>query len=275
MKKEEKEEEAMAQEKRLKERMGKIKHKIMVMSGKGGVGKTTVAVNLALTLAAKGYEVGIMDADVHGPNVPKMLGIEDESPDVTEEGIVPVFVPPRVKVMSLAFLLQSKDTPVVWRGPLKMGVIKQFLTDVLWGDLDFLIADLPPGTGDEPLSVAQLVPEIDGAIIVTTPQDVALLDSRKSVTFAKKLGIPVIGIIENMSGFKCPKCGETIDLFKTGGGERAAIDMGVPFLGRIPIEVNIVLSGDSGIPFVLEHESEAAQSFRAIVDNIEYIMKGE
>ena len=275
MKKEEKEEEAMAQEKRLKERMGKIKHKIMVMSGKGGVGKTTVAVNLALTLAAKGYEVGIMDADVHGPNVPKMLGIEDESPDVTEEGIIPVFVPPRVKVMSLAFLLQSKDTPVVWRGPLKMGVIKQFLSDVLWGDLDCLIADLPPGTGDEPLSVAQLVPEIDGAIIVTTPQDVALLDSRKSVTFAKKLGIPVIGIIENMSGFKCPKCGETIDLFKTGGGERAAIDMGVPFLGRIPIEVNIVLSGDSGIPFVLEHESEAAQSFGAIVDNIEYIMKGE
>ena len=275
MKKEGKEEEAMAQGKRLKERMGKIKHKIMVMSGKGGVGKTTVAVNLALTLAAKGYEVGIMDADVHGPNVPKMLGIEDESPDVTEEGIIPVFVPPRVKVMSLAFLLQSKDTPVVWRGPLKMGVIKQFLSDVLWGDLDCLIADLPPGTGDEPLSVAQLVPEIDGAIIVTTPQDVALLDSRKSVTFAKKLGIPVIGIIENMSGFKCPKCGETIDLFKTGGGERAAIDMGVPFLGRIPIEVNIVLSGDSGIPFVLEHESEAAQSFRAIVDNIEYIMKGE
>ena len=275
MKKEGKEEEAMAQEKRLKERMGKIKHKIMVMSGKGGVGKTTVAVNLALTLAAKGYEVGIMDADVHGPNVPKMLGIEDESPDVTEEGIIPVFVPPRVKVMSLAFLLQSKDTPVVWRGPLKMGVIKQFLSDVLWGDLDCLIADLPPGTGDEPLSVAQLVPEIDGAIIVTTPQDVALLDSRKSVTFAKKLGIPVIGIIENMSGFKCPKCGETIDLFKTGGGERAAIDMGVPFLGRIPIEVNIVLSGDSGIPFVLEHESEAAQSFGAIVDNIEYIMKGE
>ncbi|CAD6491845.1 MAG: Iron-sulfur cluster carrier protein [Candidatus Argoarchaeum ethanivorans] len=275
MKKEEKEEEAMAQEKRLKERMGKIKHKIMVMSGKGGVGKTTVAVNLALTLAAKGYEVGIMDADVHGPNVPKMLGIEDERPDVTEEGIVPVFVPPRVKVMSLAFLLQSKDTPVVWRGPLKMGVIRQFLSDVLWGDLDCLIADLPPGTGDEPLSVAQLVSGIDGAIIVTTPQDVALLDSRKSVTFAKKLGIPVIGIIENMSGFKCPKCGETIDLFKTGGGERAAIDMGVPFLGRIPIEVNIVLSGDSGIPFVLEHESEAAQSFGAIVDNIEYIMKGE
>ncbi|RLG25460.1 ATP-binding protein [Methanosarcinales archaeon] len=273
MKKEE--EEAMAQKKRLKERMGKVKHKIMVMSGKGGVGKTTVAVNLALTLAAKGYEVGIMDADIHGPNVPKMLGIEDEQPDVSEEGIIPFFVPPRVKVMSIAFLLQDKDTPVVWRGPLKMGVIKQFLTDVLWGDLDCLIADLPPGTGDEPLSVAQLIPGIDGAIVVTTPQDVALLDSRKSVTFAKKLGVPVIGIIENMSGFKCPKCGEVIDLFKIGGGERAAMDMGVPFLGRIPIEVNIVLSGDSGIPFVLEHESEAAQSFKRIVDNIEYIMKGE
>jgi len=270
-----KDEETMAQEKRLKERMGRVKHKIMVMSGKGGVGKTTVTVNLALTLAAKGYEVGIMDADIHGPNIPKMLGIEDEHPDVSEAGITPIFVPPRVKVMSLAFLLQSKDTPVVWRGPLKMGAIKQFLSDVSWGDLDCLIIDLPPGTGDEPLSVAQLIPEIDGAIVVTTPQDVALLDSRKSVTFAKELNMPVIGIIENMSGFKCPKCGEEIDLFKIGGGERAAADMGVPFLGRIPIEVNIVLSGDSGIPFVLEHGSEAASAFEAIVDNMEHIVKGE
>jgi ATP-binding protein involved in chromosome partitioning len=270
-----KDEEAMAQENRLLVRMGRVKHKVMVMSGKGGVGKTTVAVNLALTLAAKGYEVGIMDADIHGPNVPKMLGIEDERPRVSEEGITPVFVPPRLKVMSLAFLLQSRDTPVVWRGPLKMGAIRQFLTDVFWGDLDYLIIDLPPGTGDEPLSVAQLIPHIDGAIIVTTPQDVALLDSRKAVTFAKELGMPVIGIIENMSGFKCPKCGEAINLFKIGGGKRAASDMSVPFLGRIPIEVMIVLSGDSGIPFVLEHESEAASAFEAIVDSIEHIVKGE
>ena len=268
-------EKAMAQEKRLKERMGRVKHKIMVMSGKGGVGKTTVAVNLALALAARGYEVGIMDADIHGPDVPKMLGIEDEHPEVAEGSISPVFVPPRLKVMSLAFLLANKDTPVVWRGPLKMGAIRQFLSDVLWGDLDCLIIDLPPGTGDEPLSVAQLIPEIDGAIIVTTPQDVALLDSRKAVTFAKELGMPVIGIIENMSGFKCPKCGEAIDLFKIGGGERAATDMGVPFLGRIPIEVKIVESGDSGIPFVLAHESEAASAFETIVDSIEHIVKGE
>ncbi len=268
-------EERMAQEKRLKERMERVKHKIMVMSGKGGVGKTTVAVNLALALAARGYEVGIMDADIHGPDVPKMLGIEDEHPEVSEGSISPVFVPPRVKVMSLAFLLASKDTPVAWRGPRKMGAIRQFLSDVFWGDLDCLIIDLPPGTGDEPLSVAQLIPHIDGAIVVTTPQDVALLDSRKAVNFAKKLGMPVIGIIENMSGFKCPKCGEVIDLFKIGGGERAATDMGVPFLGRIPIEVNIVLSGDSGIPFVLAHESEAASAFEAIVDRIEHIVKGE
>jgi Mrp family chromosome partitioning ATPase len=265
-------EERMAQEKRLKERMERVKHKIMVMSGKGGVGKTTVAVNLALTLAARGYEVGIMDADIHGPDVPKMLGIEDEHPEVSEGGISPVFVPPRLKVMSLAFLLASKDTPVAWRGPRKMGVIRQFLSDVFWGDLDCLIIDLPPGTGDEPLSVAQLIPHIDGAIVVTTPQDVALLDSRKAVNFAKKRGMPVIGIIENMSGFKCPKCGETIDLFKIGGGERAATDMGVPFLGRIPIEVNIVISGDSGIPFMLAHESEAASAFEAIVDSIEHIV---
>ncbi len=265
----------VAQEKRLKERMERVKHKIMVMSGKGGVGKTTVAVNLALTLAVKGYEVGIMDADIHGPNVPKMLGIEEEHPQVSKEGITPVFIPPRVKVMSLAFLLADKDTPVVWRGPRKMGAIRQFLSDVFWGDLDYLIIDLPPGTGDEPLSVAQLIPQIDGTIVVTTPQDVALLDSRKSVNFAKELSTPVIGIIENMSGFKCPKCGETIDLFKIGGGERAAKDMSVPFLGRVPIEVKIVESGDSGIPFMLKHKSEAAEAFETIVDNIEHFVKGD
>jgi ATP-binding protein involved in chromosome partitioning len=261
------------QDERLKERMANVKHKILVMSGKGGVGKTTVAINLALTLATKGYEVGVMDADIHGPNVPKMLGIEDSHPDVSEEGISPVFVPPRLKVMSLAFLLESKDTPIVWRGPLKMGAIKQFLSDVFWGDLDYLIVDLPPGTGDEPLSVAQLIPDIDGAIIVTTPQDVALLDSRKSVSFARALGIPVIGIIENMSGFKCPNCGEVIDLFKIGGGERSAADMGVPFLGKIPIEIKIVESSDSGIPFVLEHKSEAADAFEVIVDRVKEIVE--
>ena len=263
----------MEQDNRLKERMANVKHKILVMSGKGGVGKTTVAINLALTLATKGYEVGVMDADIHGPNVPKMLGIDDLRPDVAEDGISPVLVPPRLKVMSLAFLLESKDTPVVWRGPLKMGAIKQFLSDVFWGDLDYLIVDLPPGTGDEPLSVAQLIPDIDGAIIVTTPQDVALLDSRKSVSFARAIGMPVIGIIENMSGFKCPNCGEVIDLFKIGGGEHSAADMDVPFLGRIPIEPKIVESGDSGIPFVLEHESEAADAFEAIVDRVKEMVE--
>ena len=157
----------------------------------------------------------------------------------------------------------------------KWGAIRQFLSDVFWGDLDYLIIDLPPGTGDEPLSVAQLIPHIDGAIVVTTPQDVALLDSRKAVNFAKELSTPVIGIIENMSGFKCPKCGETIDLFKIGGGERAAKDMSVPFLGRVPIEVKIVESGDSGIPFMLKHKSEAAEAFETIVDNIEHFAKGD
>ncbi|MCK4652189.1 MAG: Mrp/NBP35 family ATP-binding protein [Methanosarcinales archaeon] len=263
----------MGQDNRLKERMANVKHKILVMSGKGGVGKTTVAINLALTLATKGYEVGVMDADIHGPNVPKMLGIEDLRPDVAEDGILPVLVPPRLKVMSLAFLLESKDTPVVWRGPLKMGAIKQFISDVFWGNLDYLIVDLPPGTGDEPLSVAQLIPDIDGAIIVTTPQDVALLDSRKSVSFARAIGMPIIGIIENMSGFKCPNCGEVIDLFKIGGGEHSAADMDVPFLGRIPIEPKIVESGDSGIPFVLEHESEAADAFEAIVDRVKEMVE--
>jgi Mrp family chromosome partitioning ATPase len=258
------------QQKAVDERMANVKHKIMVISGKGGVGKTTVAVNLALTFAMHGLETGLMDADIHGPNVPKMLGIENELPEVNPEGkgIYPVMVPPRVKVMSIAFMLSSRDSPVIWRGPLKMGAIRQFLSDVFWGNLDYLIADLPPGTGDEPLSVAQLIPKMDGAIIVTTPQDVALLDSRKAVNFVRQLKMPVIGIVENMSGFVCPKCGEKIDLFKVGGGERSAMEMGVPFLGRIPINQKIVEAGDSGMPFILEHKSDAAVSFEKIVENV-------
>ena len=220
---------------RLKKSLARIKHKIVVMSGKGGVGKSTVTVNLATALAMRGYEVGILDADIHGPNIPKMLNIEHEDVMSDEDGLMPVLVPPHMKVMSMAFLLQDPDTPVVWRGPIKMGALRQFVAEVKWGDLDFLIVDLPPGTGDEPLTIAQLLEDADGAIIVTTPQDVALLDSRKSVTFAQALKLPVLGIVENMSGLICPHCHNTIDLFKVGGGERAAEQMGVPFLGRDPV----------------------------------------
>jgi len=267
---EKREEEVRAQTKAVKDRMAAIRHKIMVISGKGGVGKTTVAVNLALTLAKKGAEVGLMDADIHGPNVPKMMGIEDERPGASPDGreIYPILIPPRIKVMSIGFLLPDKDSAIIWRGPLKMGAIRQFLSDVVWGDLDYLIVDLPPGTGDEPLSVAQLIPHMDGAIVVTTPQDVALLDSRKAVSFTRQLQMPVIGIVENMSGFSCPFCGKKIDLFKVGGGERAAMDMGVPFLGRIPIDPAIVKAGDNGSPFVLQSHSEAATAFEKMSEQV-------
>jgi len=252
------------------ENLQKIRHKIVVMSGKGGVGKSTVAANLAFSLSMSGSDVGLLDVDIHGPNIPKMLGIEDERVTGDEKGILPILVPPHLKVMSMGFLLSTKDTPVIWRGPVKMGAIRQFLGEVHWGDLDYLIIDLPPGTGDEPLSIAQLIPNSSGAIIVTTPQDVALLDSRKAVTFARTLNMPVIGIIENMSGFACPHCGKTIDLFKTGGGQKAALELQVPFLGKVPIDPKIVETGDSGKPFVLEYsKSESAKVFEEIVKNIE------
>jgi Mrp family chromosome partitioning ATPase len=260
------------QKKVIKERMLDIKHKIAIISGKGGVGKTTTSVNLAMTLAKQGKEVGILDADIHGPNIPKMLGAEDKLPEVGAGKITPVTVPPRIKMMSMAFLLSSKDTPVIWRGPMKMGAIRQFLADVEWGKLDYLIIDLPPGTGDEPLSIAELIPDMDGAIVVTTPQDVALLDSRKAVTFANTLKVPVIGIVENMSGFVCPKCGERIDIFKVDGGKNAALNMGVPFLGAVPLEANVVKSSDNGVPVVLDEESEVSKAFEAITTKVEEIV---
>lgn len=201
-------------------KMQNVKHKIVVMSGKGGVGKSTVAANLAVSLAADAdFTIGVMDADIHGPNIPKILGVEDQILSGDKERIEPGFID-NLKIMSIAFALPDRDAPVVWRGPLKMKAIRQFIEDVNWGELEHLIIDLPPGTGDEPLSISQLIENIDGAIIVTTPQDLALLDSRKAVNFAKKLKLPVIGIVENMSGFVCPNCGEKVNIFKTGGGEK-------------------------------------------------------
>ena len=249
--------------------LAKIKHKIVVMSGKGGVGKSTIATNLAFSLSQNGYEVGLMDVDINGPDIAKMLGIENERLGTVDGGIAPVMVPPHLKVMSMAFLLKDRDTPVIWRGPLKMGAIKQFLGDVKWGNLDYLIIDLPPGTGDEPLSIAQLIPG-GHAIVVTTPQEVALLDSRKAVNFAKTLKMPIIGILENMSGLTCPHCNKRIDLFKTGGGSKAAIDLMVPFLGSIPIDPKIVETGDSGKTFILKYsKSKSAKEFFNIIKKIE------
>ena len=251
--------------------ISKIKNKLVVMSGKGGVGKTTIAVNLASGLAEAGNKVGLMDVDIHGPNVPKMLGIEDRQLELDNEKVVPIKVTENLSVMSMAFLLPDKDMPVIWRGPMKMQLIDQFLGDFEWGELDYLIVDLPPGTGDESLSIAQKIPQAE-AIIVSTPQEVALLDSRKAVNFARSLKMPVLGIIENMSGFACPHCGETIDLFKTGGGERTAKDMDVKFLGRVPIDPQMVLLGDSGSPVVLT-DGESAEAFAEIIKRIEETRK--
>jgi Mrp family chromosome partitioning ATPase len=258
-----------AQDRRVKQNLEKIKNIVVVMSGKGGVGKSTVATNLAFSLSQHGYEVGIMDVDINGPDIAKMLGIEDERMSPVSGGIAPVLVPPHLKVVSMAFLIKDKDTPVIWRGPLKMSAIKQFIGDVQWGDLDYLIIDLPPGTGDEPLSIAQLIPS-GYALIVTTPQDVALLDSRKAVNFAKTLKMPILGILENMSGLKCPHCSKEIELFKTGGGSKAASDLKVPFLGSIPIDPKIVETGDSGQPFVIKYsKSESAKEFSEVIQKIE------
>jgi ATP-binding protein involved in chromosome partitioning len=252
-------------------KLDNVKHKITVMSGKGGVGKSTVSVNLSIAFSMRGFEVGLLDCDIHGPSIPKMLGIEDgHLLGSEEEGIQPVILPPHLNVVSMGFLLSDRDSPVIWRGPLKMTAIRQFLEDVHWGDLDYLIIDLPPGTGDEPLSVAQLLPQIDGVIIVTTPQDVALLSVRKSINFARKLNIPIIGLVENMSGFVCPHCGKSTHIFKTGGGQKACNDLSVPFLGCIPIEARIVECGDDGKPFVLEHkDAPSAKAFNQIVDRIQ------
>lgn len=253
----------------------KIKHKIVVMSGKGGVGKSTIAVNLAYDLSMRGANVGLMDVDLHGPSTLKMLDIETGQVKGDKEGIFPAEVNPHLKVMSMGFFLSSEDTPVIWRGPVKMGAIRQFLEEVHWGELDYLIIDMPPGTGDEPLSIAQLIPDVTGTVIVTTPQDVAILDSKKAVNFAKTLKVPVIGIIENMSGFNCPHCDEYIDLFKSGGGENAARELGVPFLGKIPLNQEIVVCCDDGKPFVAsDSKSESTESFKEIVAKIEDFANG-
>ncbi len=239
---------------KLLSKMCRIQHKIVVLSGKGGVGKSTVAVNLAMSLALSGKRVGLLDVDIHGPSIPTMLGLENKTIEGTAGGLLPVELE-NMKVMSIGFLLQNQDDAVIWRGPMKMGVIKQFLTDVEWGDLDYLIVDAPPGTGDEPLSLCQLIDPLDGAVIVTTPQRVAAVDVRKSISFCRQVHVPVLGVIENMSGFVCPKCGEVTHILPAGGGKKIAADMKVPFLGAIPMDPGIAKSGDEGRAFIQHYAS--------------------
>jgi ATP-binding protein involved in chromosome partitioning len=249
---------------KLQSRLCRIRHKLVVLSGKGGVGKSTVAVNLATTLMLSGKRVGLLDVDIHGPSIPTMLGLEHIAIQGSEEGFLPVEMG-NLKVMSMGLLLKNQDEAVIWRGPLKMGVIKQFLKDVAWGDLDYLIIDSPPGTGDEPLSICQLIGNLDGAVVVTTPQKVAAVDVRKSITFCRQLHVPVIGIVENMNGFVCPKCGEITPILRTGGGRQIADEMNVPFLGSIPIDPKIAEACDSGRAFVNHYGSTpTAEIMRAI-----------
>ena len=252
---------------KIKENMKDVGYAIAVLSGKGGVGKSTVAVNLAAALSEK-HSVGLLDCDITGPNIPLMLGIQDERLKSRGEGIKPVDAY-GLKVVSTAFLLENRDTPVIWRGPMKGNVIGQFLAEVEWGKLDYLIIDLPPGTGDEALTTVQLLEELDGVVVVTTPQDVSLLDSKKAVNFARQLETPVLGVIENMSGLKCPHCAREINLFKQGGGEKASIELKIPFLGGIPLEPGIVISCDEGKPFIKDAGNSSHKSFREVVENIQ------
>ncbi len=254
-----------------------VRHVILVLSGKGGVGKSTVSVNLAFAFASRGFRTGIVDLDIHGPNVAKMLGIEGHQLTAVGDKIEPIRITGNLAAISMAFLLPKPETPVIWRGPMKMAVIQQFLQDVNWGDLDYLVVDLPPGTGDEALSIIQLAPHVRGAVIVTTPQDVATLDSRKAITFMEKLDIPVIGVVENMSGMACPHCGGEIDLFGKGGGEKVAQEMNVPFLGSIPIDPEMRKAGDEGRPFLIRKtgQSPSWESVNRIMEALIRVVEKE
>ncbi len=251
------------------ENMKGIKHKIVILSGKGGVGKTTVATNLAVSFAKRGKSAGIVDVDIYGPNVPKLLGLEGQHPTGDGEFINPIIGPQNVKVMSMGFLLRKDDDAVAWRGPLVAKAISQFLANVRWGSLDVLVVDLPPGTGDEILSILQLIPEIDGVVIVSTPQEVAVLDARRAIQLVEKMGVPILGIVENMSEFVCPKCGESYKLFGEGAAKRASVEYAIDHLGTLPLDPRVITLSDEGTPFVIqEPDSNVAHAFSELVDKL-------
>ncbi len=253
----------------LAKRMDGIRQKILVMSGKGGVGKSTVAANLAVGLSQAGMSVGLLDVDVHGPSIPQLLGLQGQGARLIEHELQPVKVNDHLSVMSIGFLVTSANDAVIWRGPMKYNMIRQFLKDVNWGRLDYLVVDSPPGTGDEPLAVAQMVGKPASAVLVTTPQDLAVSDVRRSVSFCRSVGLPILGIVENMSGFACPACGHHVDIFKTGGGEALASEMSVPFLGKLPLDPTIVSNGDAGHPLTCATSvNGSVQAFREIVQTV-------
>jgi ATP-binding protein involved in chromosome partitioning len=263
-----------AQDEEIKEKLKGFKHKLLVMSGKGGVGKSTVAAYLSVGLARKGFQVGLMDVDLHGPSIPRLLGLKGEI--VSSPGLnkgIPLSYLPNMQVMSIEALLGDKDTATIWRGPLKIGVIKQFINDIAWSNSDYLIIDCPPGTGDEPLTIAQIIPDTK-AVIVTTPQEISLSDVRKSINFCHQVNMQILGLIENMSGLKCPYCGKTIDLFKTNGGMITAKKAGLTLLGSLPLEPAIVSEGDNGsVAWMDNTNMPYTISFNKIVDMVADLTK--
>ncbi|MEA1969286.1 MAG: Mrp/NBP35 family ATP-binding protein [Thermodesulfobacteriota bacterium] len=260
------------QEEMIKSSLAKIKNKIFVLSGKGGVGKSSISANLAATLAAKGFKTGLMDVDVHGPSIAHMFGMT-ELLDINENKLLlPKKVGDNLKIVSIQALMQDKDQAIIWRGPAKTGMIKQFIGSVDWGELDFLIIDAPPGTGDEPISIVQMIKDTK-AVVVTTPQEVALADVRKSISFCRTVKTQILGIVENMGPFKCPHCDKTIELFKSGGGKKTAEAEKIPFLGSIPFDLEVVTTGDNGSPIVMENpESNFAKAFEPVIKKISELL---
>ena len=255
----------------LQSTLSKIKRKILVMSGKGGVGKSTIATNVAMGLAKRGYQVGLMDVDLHGPDICRMLDLKDKL--FTEKAEKPKLLPPmkyndNLKVISLEYLMENRDEAIIWRGPLKIQAIRQFIGDIDWGKLDYLVIDAPPGTGDEPLSVAQIIKDVN-ALIVTTPQEIALADVRKSISFCRHVGIRILGIVENMSGFICPHCDKPVDIFGTGGGKKVSLEYSLRFLGKVPMDPKVVMGGDSGKPYLSSGAGTVAtRAFDKVLDNV-------
>ncbi len=264
----EREADMAAQDQIIKDSLSLIKHKFLVMSGKGGVGKTSVAANLAMALSRKGARVGLMDVDLHGPDIPRILGLKGVLEASVDGQISPKPYSENLEMVSVGSMAGDPDKAVIWRGPLKLQVIRQFISGVQWGKLDYLIIDSPPGTGDEPLTVAQTIPDAR-AIIVTMPQEISLDDVRKSINFCKTVKMQVFGLIENMSGFVCPHCGKPIDLFGSGGGSRTATAMNIPFLGRIPLDAKMVKCADAGESYMEKYpDSEVTKAYNRIVAKI-------
>ncbi len=257
------------QDKMIEANLARVGRKILVMSGKGGVGKSTVASYIALLLSAKGYRIGLLDVDLHGPTIPRLMNVQGGL-DMPEKGVVrPYRFSEKLSIVSLEMVMGDKDSAVIWRGPLKISAIRQFISDIEWGDLDFLIVDSPPGTGDEPLTIAQTIPDAE-ALIVTTPQEVSLADVRKSINFCRQVNMKIIGVVENMDGFVCPHCGEKVYIFGSGGGKRMADQMEVPLIGEIPLDTKMVEMGDKGrLDILMEKEDlEINKAYNQIVDRI-------